>query len=148
MTYKLGHKDEPYAIQECEQIIDEMIPAYKKYEINVMTGVYWEHMLGNWGVTGNSESDIAIEEVNPMNSHMLYEIFLGVDDKYTKYNNTILFQRMIRNMWPELLNWPINPPHKMRSKLQNILKKIGLFEIFKKLKYQFNYNIYKIKKND
>ena len=41
-----------------------------------MTGFYWEHMLGNWGTVGNSESDIAIEEINPFNSHLLYEIFL------------------------------------------------------------------------
>ena len=122
-----------------EQILAEMLPAYRKFGVNVLTGFFWEHLMGNWGSTGNSESDIAIEEVNPTNSHYLYEIFLGVDDKYTKSNNNILFPKMIHRMWPELLEWPINPPHTMRDNVCWLLKKVGMFELLKELKYQLNY---------
>jgi len=146
LAYKIGHKDDRYAIQECEQILAEMIPSYRKFGINVLTGFYWEQMLGNWGVTGNSESDIAIEEVNPFNSHMLYEIFLGAEDKYTKYAKSILFREMIGNMWPELINWPINPPYNLRSKIQNYLKKTGVFEWLKEFKYQINFISYSLKR--
>ena len=150
MAYKLGYKDNcPYAIRQGEQILAELLPVGRKFSINILTLLYWEQMLGNWGVVGNSESDIAIEEVNPYNSHNLYEIFLGVDEKYTKYNQSpcVLFREMIRNMWPELLDQPINPPFTMRSKVAWLSGKLGVFGLMKKLKYQFNYllHLYKVR---
>lgn len=139
LAYKTKHKDNRYMIKKCEQILAGMFPSYKKFNINVLTGFYWEQILGNWGSTGNSESDIAIEEVNPFNSHLLYETFLGVDEKYTKYKNNILFKKMIQKMWPELMEWPINPSSKLRDKLIIFMNDLGLFEIFKEFKYQLNY---------
>jgi len=139
MAYKLGYKEGRYVIRQCEKILADILPAARKFRINALTLLYWEHMLGNWGAVGNSESDIAIEEVNPFDSHLLYEVFLGVDDKYTKYYHPVLFKEMIRTMWPELLEWPINPPHTMRSKVVWFLAKVGMFGLLKELKYQANY---------
>jgi len=139
IAYKLGYRGGRYVMKQAERILAEMLPVYRKFGINLLTGFYWEQMIGNWGATGNSESDIAIEEVNPMNSHELYEVFLGVDDKYTKYANNTLFKEMIQKMWPELLEFPINPPYTPRSKLVNLLNQIGLFGLFKELKYQLAY---------
>lgn len=139
LVYKLGYRDGHYVIRQGEQILAELLPVGKSYDINVLTLFYWEHTLGNWGATGNSESDIAIEELNPYDSHLLYEIFLGVDAKYTKYNKSILFREMISHMWPELLEWPINPTHTMRSKIDWLLRKAGMFELLKELSYQVNY---------
>lgn len=139
MAHKLNYFEDLYAIKKCEQILAEMLPVYKKFGINLLTGFYWEQMLGNWGATGNSESDIAIEEVNPCNSHQLYEVFLGVDNKYTKYKNNILFEKMIQRMWPELLEWPINPPYNMKAKVAKFLKQLGVYGLLIELKYQVNY---------
>ena len=105
MLYKVvGHRGSPYEIRQAKQILAELLPVGRTYGLNVLTLLYWEHALGNWGVTGNSESDIAIEELNPFDSHLLYEILLGVDERYSKIRKSILFIEMIRNMWPELLN--------------------------------------------
>lgn len=139
MAYKLGYKDDRYALKQSKQILAELLPVGRKFGINVLTLLYWEHTMGNWGSTGNSESDIAIEELDPYNSHLLYEFFLGVDDRYTKYNNPVIFTVMIRNMWPELLEWSISPAYKMRDKVVGFLKKIGIGGLLKDLKYQANY---------
>jgi hypothetical protein len=139
MMYKLGHREGRYVLKQAEQILAELLPVGKAYGLNVLTLFYWEQTLGNWGATGNSESDIAIEEFNPYDSHSLYEIFLGVDDRYTKYSGSIFFKAMIQNMWPELLEWPINPPYKLRDKVLSCFKNTGCFEIMKELKYQANY---------
>ncbi len=140
LVYKQGHRKGRYVMSQGEKILGELLPVSRAYGINLMTLFYWEHTLGNWGATGNSESDIAIEEINPYDSHLLYEVFLGVDPKYTKYTNPILFKEMISHMWPELLNWPINPPYTVKAKaIELFLVRTGLFEPMKRLKYKLCY---------
>jgi hypothetical protein len=139
MSYKLGYRGEKYAVTQGQKILDELLPVCRKFNLNIMTLFYWEQMLGNWGPTGNSESDIAIEEYNVYDSHLLYEMLLGIDDKYTGYYDSILFKEIIRYMWPELLNWPINPSKDIHSKIENILKKLKIFKVLKEIKYQINY---------
>jgi len=149
IAYKLGYTEGcRYVIKQSEKILDEMLSVARHFGINILTLLYWEQMIGNWGTVVNSESDIAIEEFDPFDSHMLYEIFLGVDEKYTKYDQTlcVFFRDMIRNMWPELLGWPINPPHIMRDKVSWLLRKAGMFELLKELKYQMSYAMYKFKR--
>ena len=105
-----------------------------------MTLLYWENTMGNWGTVGNSESDIALEEFDPYDSHFLYETFLAVDEKYRTYTNNTLFREMIKRMWPELLQWPINPPaDNARDRIVFLLKKAGIFPLLKQLKYQVIY---------
>jgi hypothetical protein len=139
MAYKLGYKKSDYAIKQSEKILAELIPVGREYGINVLTLLYWEHTMGNWGTIGNSESDIAIEELDPYDSHMLYEIFLGIDDRYTKYDDPVVFNEMIRYMWPELMEWLLSPPYKMRDKLVCHLKNVGIGGYLKKLKYHLYY---------
>ena len=139
MAHKLGYKKDIYATKMGEQILAELLPVSRMSNVNIMTLFYWEHYLGNWGPTGNSESDIAIEEINPMDSHLLYEIFLGVDTKYADYYNPILFQEMIRTMWPKLLDFPFNPPHTVRGRIIRLLQKVGLLGILKEMRYHLNY---------
>ena len=118
-----------------------MLPVARKFGINLMVLLYWEQRLGNWGAVRNSESLIAIEKVDPFNSHLLNEIFLGVDEKYKHYQETpcMLFREMIKYMWPELLEWPINPPYTMRAKLTWLADKLRVFWLLKEAKYQVKY---------
>lgn len=140
MLYKIiGHGGGLYELRQAETILSELQPVGKAYGLNVLTLLYWEHALGNWGVTGNSESDIAIEEFNPFDSHQLYETLLGVDEKLSRIKKSTLFIEMIRNMWPELLEWPLNPPYTTRDKIKEFLYKIGVFGIIKELKYRVSY---------
>lgn len=143
MAYKLGHKEGCYVMRQGEQILAELLPVARACGLNALTLLYWEHYLGNWGATGNSESDIAIEELDPYDSHMLYEIFLGVDDKYTNYRNPVIFKEMIHSMWPELLNWPFNPPYTFQDKIVDYMKGMGIYSLLKELKYQAYYLRYR-----
>lgn len=141
MAYQLGYRRSTYAIYQCEKILPEMLHIARKYSINVMDLLHWEQRLGPWGAVRNSESNIAIEKVDPYNSHLLNEIFLGVDEKYKNplENPCVLFREMIHRMWPELLAWPINPPYTMRDTVRLFLVRIGVFEPLKELKYKVSY---------
>jgi len=98
---------------------------------------------------GNSESDIAIEEVDPFDSHFLYETWLSVPEPFVrnaKYDGAknLLFSNMIRKMWPELLDFPINPPYSKADKMNAFLHKIGFDKHLKHILYRFDelkYNI-------
>ena len=74
--------------------------------------MYDTFLLGtpSWqlGATKNSECLIAIEKIDPFNSHYLYETLLGVDEKYRSAERALcpLFKKIIENMWPELLEEP------------------------------------------
>jgi hypothetical protein len=144
IAYLMKQKKSRYAIRQGERILAELLSVGRAYGINVLTLLYWEHWLGNWGATGNSESDIAIEELDPFDSHALYEIFLGVHDKYTRYHNPLLFKEMINNMWPELQRWPINPQYTMKGKIVKYMKRKGIYAQLKEVRYKMNYNKYRL----
>jgi hypothetical protein len=146
MAYALGYKDSEYVVRVCDKILPEMLSVGKRFNVNVMTLLYWEQMMGNWGVTGNSESDIAIEEFDPYDSHFLYETLLGVDVKYSKYGDSVLFREMIKRMWPELLEWPINPPSAaLKQRAAWLLKNAGIYSTLKSTKYHLNRVRYQLK---
>lgn len=145
IAYKYGYEGNRYIIKQCNIILHELEYLSQKFKINALDLIYWEHRLGNWGATRNSESLIAIEKFDPFNSYFLNEFFLGLDEKYkinTK-STCMVFNKMIDYMWPELLNYPINPAYSNREKLSLFLKKIGLFNILKEIKYQYKYLQYK-----
>ena len=110
LAYMLRYRKSPYAVKECGSWLAEAGPSARNCGLNIMTLFWWEVLIGNWGAVGNSESDIAIEEFDPFDSHLLYETFLAVDPEYRTFKNNILFRELIRSMWPELLEFPFNPP--------------------------------------
>ena len=141
MAYKLGYPKCQYAINQLEKYLTHMLPVAKEYNINAMIILYWEQRLGNWGATRNSESKIAIDKIDPFNSHLINEIFLGVDEKYKDYQVSIcvLFKEIVKKLWPELLFFPVNSPSSIRDKIKKLSIQLRIFEKVKEIKYQLSY---------
>ncbi len=138
LAYKLSYPEGPrYVIKECERMLAEMRPAARRCGVNLLTLLYWEQLSGIWGNVTVAESQIAVDVFDPYDSHLLYEIFLGIDDKYTAYTREpgAFFRAMIRRMWPELLKWPINPPETARGRASRVLAEIGLLDRLKTIRY-------------
>jgi hypothetical protein len=138
LARSLKYKYSPYAVNQCEKWLEAVRPVARACGVNIMTLLLWEQLLGNWGAVGNSESDIAIEEFDPYNSHYLYETFLSVDKKHAARGGRFLFELMIKRMWPELLSFPINPPYKASGYLKLVLKKLKLEKIIRELIYRYD----------
>ena len=136
LAYALRYKSSPYATRACERWLREVSPVAEQHGLDMMTLLLWELLLGNWGAVGNSESDIAIEEFDPFDSHYLYETLLGVDEESIGGDRHVIFREMLRHMWPEVLEFPINPPDSWRKKVVRGCQKIGLYPLLKKTKYQ------------
>jgi hypothetical protein len=72
---------------------------------------------------------------------------LSVDEKYRDHDEPIHYRMMIRNLWPEVLSEPVNPPEKksvllvytrrlkktLVSVLKEALRKVGLFRAAKEI---------------
>ena len=139
----LKYKDSLYAVEQCQKWLEETMPVAERFGIDIMTLLLWEQLLGNWGTVADSESDIAIEHFDPFNSYHLYEILLGVDKKYA---SSYLFIAIIKKMWPELLDFPINPPMSKYDYIKSWLQKIGLFDYIRNIYYNVEYIKFKLKK--
>jgi len=70
----------------------------------------WEQGHGNWLAMCQLEFDIAWKDLfSPFNCRELLETMLSVDRKYRQAPDYKLFHGIILNLWPELLDVPINP---------------------------------------
>ncbi len=139
LARNLKYKRSTYATAQCEKWLRETREIAEAYNVDIMKLFLWEGLLANWGVVGNSESDIAIEEFDPYDSHFIYEIMLSIDRKYTKGSPPDFFKAMYEEMWPELLEFPLNPPDTNRDRVRNWLIQIGLFQHLKRLRYRFDH---------
>jgi len=129
----LNYKRSKYATAQCEKWLQEVQGSAKKFNVDIMKLLLWEMLLGKWGANANSESDIAIEEFDPYDSRYIYEILLSVDQSQHG-----LFEQMIKMMWPELLEFPINPPETLNEWVKCQLKKAGIYQNLKKVVYIFD----------
>lgn len=136
LAYTLHYRRSRYAVQQCGAWLNESKPAARKFGLNLMTLFWWEVLIGNWGVVGNSESDIAIEEFDPYASHGIYELLLAVSPKYRTFHDNVLFDELIRVMWPELLSFPVNPPDGLKDWGIHALRKLGIEEALRSAKYR------------
>lgn len=143
LAYMLKYRKSDYAVRECESWLLKSRKVADHYGLNVMTLFWWEVLIGNWGAVGNSESDIAIEEFDPYASHFLYETFLSIDARYRTFHDNILFDKMIRLMWPELLSVPVNPPDRPWDYLLTVFHKLKIEQFLRLLKFRFHQFLYR-----
>ncbi|RPH51736.1 MAG: hypothetical protein EHM85_05530 [Desulfobacteraceae bacterium] len=105
--------------------------------INILDLLYWEMRLGNWSTLAVSSYDIVFETLLPFNCRKLLECFISVDINYrlTKKNTHLC---LIEHMWPELLEFPLNPAV---TKKDEIMTKIKGKEFYGKLRFlKFTYH--------
>ncbi|MBE0669589.1 MAG: hypothetical protein IH588_03285 [Anaerolineales bacterium] len=101
------------------------------YNYDVLDLHEWEQGHGNWLAMCQLEFDIAWKDlITPYNCRELLETMLSVDKKYRKAPDYLLYKAIIYNLWPELLNVPVNP-HKdyaisRRKKSAGIRKYMGI----------------------
>lgn len=98
----------------------------KKYSVDILDLFYWEHRVGNWQAQSQLEWDIVQEEFTPFNHRGLLETMLGIPPKYRcGGKDNILYSKIIKKLWPEVLREPVNPKNLMYY-YKEILKRIGI----------------------
>jgi len=112
------------------EVINEWLKEAKKIEsdfnFNLLDLFYWEHRMGNWNAMGQLEWDLVQESFNPFNNRSLFFILLSVNYKYRMGHDCRLYKEIINNLWPELLNYPINPLTFFKAKKELLINKLGI----------------------
>ncbi len=107
--YNTGYN--PYAIREIEKWFSGIGNICN---VDLDTIFYWEQRVGNWLAGNQLEFDSAWQEiVIPYNCRSLLIDMLSVRERDRRHPKNLLFQKLIMNLWPEVLQEPINP-HKTR----------------------------------
>jgi hypothetical protein len=97
------------------------------HNVHILDLFDWEQGHGNWLAMCQLEFDIAWKDIfTPFNCRNLLISMLSTEEKYRKPPRYLLFEKLILNLWPEVLSIPINPHKKKRfsSTIKFYLKKI------------------------
>jgi len=93
-----------------EHFREWLADAGQQNHVKLLDLLEWEQDYGNWLAMTTLEFDIAWREnFTPYNCRQVFATLLGVDERYRRDPNYLLFQRAIQKAWPELLSEPINP---------------------------------------
>ena len=133
MAHLNGVSSYSYAKNYYANWIDERMELCQAFNIEMITLFYWEERLANWGTQIQLEKDIAQEDINLFNSRDLVVLILSVNPKYIEIPYYKFHTEIIKLLWPELLNVPINPG--WRTSLQKAFKTIGLLDLYYMLRY-------------
>ena len=135
-----------------------------KNNIDILDLFYWEHRVGSWLAQSQTESDILREVFTPFNYRPLLSKMLGIPYEYRIGETNFMYWKIVETLWPELLNWPINPPfygwvpkmkhviswkyrRSIRDRIKkasiNLLKKTGLYEQARKTYRFFKQHVHK-----
>lgn len=128
LAWLMKMEDSPFVIKAFNKWLSE-VP--KTYNIKLLDLFYWEQRMGNWQAMSQLEWDIVQEVLAPFNCRALLIDMLSVDQEYRDPPGYQLYHKVILNLWPEVLEEPINPrisPQKKSTKLTvrlpRILKRI------------------------
>ena len=91
--------------------------------------------LGNWSSLAISSYDIVFESLIPFNCKKLMECLISVDTKHRLAGKNVHLG-LIGQMWPELLEFPLNPP---ANKMQEIKGKMRGKGLYRFLKFTYHY---------
>jgi len=138
LAHKLKYRSSRYSTAQCERWLQEVKEISKNYNVDIMKLFLWEVLLGNWGAVGNSESDIAIEEFDPYDSHYIYEIMFFVEQGRGRSGIGELFEGMFMDMWPELMDYPFNPNDTYKKQIKYLFQKLGIYKYLKEGRYIYD----------
>lgn len=111
------HNKIPYFSKQIEKWYPNASKYSEKYGISLLDLFYWEQRMGNWGALFPFEQDIAVEEISPFNNRSLLISLLSIEPEKRKSPNFLFFQKLIQNLWEDVLSEPINPSEKYFKKI-------------------------------
>lgn len=115
---------EPFALRHFERWLNDAAP---RYNVKLLDLFEWEQGHGNWLAMTQLEFDIAWREIiTPYNCREVLTMLLGVDERYRRAPDYVLFYRLIDMLWPDVLQEPINPRPRqsLRQRLKGIVRSI------------------------
>lgn len=123
ITSLIGYSNSDYANNEIKKWYLKANEYAKKYDLDILDLFYWEQRMSNWGAKYPFEQDIAIEEFSPFNNKELILNVFNVKRRKRSYPNYFFFKDLIKSLWEESLDEPINPDTKINVIIKTFFKR-------------------------
>jgi hypothetical protein len=117
---------------------DWLADAGQQNHVKLLDLFEWEQDYGNWLAMTQLEFDIAWREIfTPYNCRELLAIMLGVDERFRRPPDYLLFRRAISKAWPQLLTEPVNPHRRVGWLARRVsdLKAIVKYWLFRRTQH-------------
>jgi hypothetical protein len=115
-----NYENQAYAVQSLNQWVQGALPLCNAYNIDIMDLFQLEQDNAHWATLASSEQDIVREEIRIFNNRNLLKHFWSLDDKYRYQYNPAIYTEIMKILWKEVLDVPINPS--FRTNLYKILR--------------------------
>jgi len=111
----------PLAIKDYQIWLDGSYPACLEANMNVLV-LFQLELRSRWVANTFAECDITYESFNPYNNRRLYCVELAVNERLRRPLHRYDFpKKLIKNMWPEVLQEPINPEKNLSAKIKKFI---------------------------
>lgn len=121
-SYNLERYD--FALEYYEKWLNELGDVCEQADMNLYNLLYLEERTCNWSTQLQQDKDIGQEELVIFNSGYLISLMLTYDETRRQKPFKELHKDLIRNFWPELLNYPLN--HSFKNKVVTLIAKMKL----------------------
>ena len=128
-----------YAVRHYEEWLNNGKKIFLKNGYRILDMLYWEENSANWVAKSKTEyRALGLDVFSPFNSRELIVTLLSVDKKYRRKHNPILYKHIILNLWPDVLQVPVNPD--ARRIIMKITKKMGVYPLLKNIKFLYQFS--------
>ena len=86
---------------------------------------FLEHRMANWLAASQTQYDIVCDTFSPYANRRLYSLLLATPVGLRVQPQCVIYHELIRRMWPELLQFPFNPPNRPLANLLHKVRKAG-----------------------
>ncbi len=126
-----------YAEKQYAEWLNSNKILFEKNGLRVLDMLYWEENCANWAAKSKTEfSTFGTEVLSPFNSRELLLLLNGINKKYRRKQNPVIYKKIIQQLWPEVLCAPVNPGIKKIA--MRITQYLGIFSFFRNLKLWWN----------
>ena len=129
-----------FAVEYYTRWLEKNLDICRENNLSIFTLFYWEERMANWGTQLQLEKDIAQEDLTPYNSRRLIEYTFSVPPKCNNQPDYLLYKEILRILWPETLNYPINPGFIKSAK--KLLHAFKLLNAVKAIRFMFSHRKY------
>ena len=134
ITWLYGVGEYQYAVDYYKRWLEENLEMCREFGIRTVNLFYWEERIANCFTQIQLDKDIAQDDINPLNSRLLNELFMAVPLTYNNVPDYVVYKKVIKELWPELLEFPVNPSR--RKSVQLVLKRMGLLGMVFRMMYK------------
>jgi hypothetical protein len=120
----------PYPEETYSQWLELNNDHFSKLGYSTLDFFYWEEILGNRTAKTISEAGTLGRAIFPaFNCLELMETLLSVDRKYRQKQNSQLYISIIKELWSEVLKYPINPG--LKKRVIHYMQALGVYNKYR-----------------